>query len=53
MSFSATLQVDDRIATIRLSGELDTDATDEVNELVTRAAEEDLTRLVLLLEGTR
>lgn len=48
MSFDAKLQVAGGIATIRLSGELDTTSAPEFNDLISHLAEQDLSRLVLL-----
>jgi anti-sigma B factor antagonist len=48
MSFDAKLEIDDGVATVRLSGELDTASAPDFNELISHLAERDLSRLVLL-----
>lgn len=49
MAFTAKLHQDGGSATIRLSGDLDSTSAPELNELVTRAAEGELDRLVLIM----
>ena len=48
MSFDAKLQIEEGVATIRLSGELDAASAPKFSDLVTEAAKHDLNRLVLL-----
>jgi anti-sigma B factor antagonist len=48
VSFDAKLNTEDGIATIRLSGELDAGSAPQFNELVSKAAQADPSRLVLL-----
>src|ERR1700722_930496 len=51
MSFDAKLQIEEGVATIRLSGELDAASAPKFNDLVIEAAKHDLNRLVLLAAG--
>lgn len=51
MSFDAKLLVEDSVATIWLSGELDASSAPRFNDLITDAAKHVLTRLVLLAEN--
>ena len=48
MSFEAKLQIEEAVATIRLSGELDAASAPKFNELISDAAQHDLDRFVLL-----
>ncbi|GII66728.1 hypothetical protein Skr01_68130 [Sphaerisporangium krabiense] len=50
MAFKAKMQIEDGTATIRLEGELDGRSAPELNDLVVKAAEQHVDRLVLLLE---
>jgi anti-anti-sigma factor len=50
MSFHASLLVEDRVATIRLRGELDANSAPQFNDLIIDAAKHPLSRLVLLAE---
>jgi anti-anti-sigma factor len=50
MTFDATLQVVDRIAMIRLAGELDARSAPRFNELVGEAAGSDVEQLVLIAD---
>ena len=47
MSFDATMQVSDGIATITLSGELNSGSAPKFNELITSATEQEVSQLVL------
>ncbi|MGH4021827.1 MAG: STAS domain-containing protein [Pseudonocardiaceae bacterium] len=49
MSFDVTLHVEQRVASIRLVGELDSRAAPRVHDLINEAAEHELDRLVLLM----
>ncbi|HEX5400912.1 MAG TPA: STAS domain-containing protein [Pseudonocardiaceae bacterium] len=49
MEFHATLHVEGASANIRLVGELDSAAAPRLNELITQAAEQEVSRLVLLM----
>jgi anti-anti-sigma factor len=48
MSFEAKLQIADKVATIRLAGELDATSAPRFNDVIIDAAKNGLTRLVLL-----
>jgi anti-anti-sigma factor len=48
MSFDAKLHIENGVATVRLSGELDTASAPGFNEVIGHLAEQDLSRLVLL-----
>lgn len=50
MAFDVKLQVEDKVATIRLAGELDATSAPQFNDAIIDAARHDLTRLVLLAE---
>jgi anti-anti-sigma factor len=51
MSFDAKLQIDDGVATIRMSGELDATSAPQFNDLIISATQQQLTRLVLLAQN--
>lgn len=51
MPFDANLLIEDDVATIRLSGELDASSAPQFNDLIVSAAEHQLSRLVLLAEN--
>jgi anti-anti-sigma factor len=48
MTFDAHLLIEDEVATIRLSGELDAQSAPRFNDLIADAASHELSRLVLL-----
>ncbi|RCG21906.1 STAS domain-containing protein [Sphaerisporangium album] len=50
MAFKAKMRIEGSTATVRLEGELDGRSAPELNELVVRAADQRVERLVLLLE---
>lgn len=50
MSFHAELDIEDWVATIRLTGELDSRSAAQLNDLVTDAVEHQVRRIVLLVE---
>lgn len=50
MSFEAKLQIEDKVATIRLTGELDATSAPRFNDVIIELAKNELTRLVLLAE---
>jgi len=50
MNFSAKMHFGDDTATLRLVGELDRTAAPRLNELISQAAEQEVKRLVLLME---
>jgi anti-sigma B factor antagonist len=50
MPFDAKLQIEDGIATIRLSGELDATSAPRLGNLIVNATQHELSRLVLLTE---
>ncbi|PRX97097.1 anti-sigma factor antagonist [Allonocardiopsis opalescens] len=50
MSFSATMRLDDDVATIRLTGDLDARSAPEFNELVNEATGLQVNRMVLIMD---
>lgn len=50
MTFHAKLDIEDRVATVRLTGELDSRSAPLLNELITDAITKKVRRMVLLLE---
>jgi anti-sigma B factor antagonist len=50
MSFNAKMHIGDNTATLQLVGELDRRAAPQLNELIIDAAEQEVKRLVLLME---
>jgi anti-anti-sigma factor len=51
MDFNATIEIDDDAATIRLDGQLDRQSAPVLQELIVRAADAEVNRLVLLMHG--
>ncbi len=51
MTFDARMHLDDGTATIRLTGELDRHAAPRLNELVIEAADQQVLRLVFLMDA--
>jgi anti-anti-sigma factor len=50
MSFQAKLDIEDWVATVRLSGELDSRSAPQLNDLITDAVGKKVRRMVLLVE---
>lgn len=50
MAFDVKLQVEDKVATVRLIGELDATSAPQFNDVIIDAAKHELTRLVLLAD---